>query len=89
MTAQVPPSTSAPPAQRELWRSALQLAQTGNRVAARTAVQCAVRGNRSASCLTFVDATGRLRAPPGGSYRLIDPFVERRALQIAVDALQH
>jgi Flp pilus assembly protein TadD len=44
----------------------------------------AMRGNRSAACLTFVDASGRLRAiPPNGFYRFVDSGTEIRTLHSA------
>lgn len=42
----------------------------------------AMRGNRSAACLTFVDATGRLRAiPPNRFHRFVQPSDEVVALR--------
>jgi tetratricopeptide (TPR) repeat protein len=45
----------------------------------------AMKGNRSASCLTFVDASGRLRTiPPHGFHRLVNPADERRDLRAMI-----
>jgi hypothetical protein len=48
----------------------------------------AMRGNRSASCLTFVDASNRLRAiPPGGVYRFVNRPEEVNELRSVLAAL--
>jgi hypothetical protein len=45
----------------------------------------AMRGNRSASCLTFVDASNRLRViPPNGAYRFVNQPEELQALRSAL-----
>lgn len=45
----------------------------------------AIRGNRSASCLTFVDGTNELRAiPPNAFYRFVDPYEEIAELRTLV-----
>jgi tetratricopeptide (TPR) repeat protein len=48
----------------------------------------AMRGNRSASCVTFVDAANRLRAiPPNGVYRFVHQPDELKALRAALTQL--
>lgn len=45
----------------------------------------AMRGNRSASCLTFVDSGGRLRAiPPNGMYHFVSQREERAEIRSLV-----
>jgi hypothetical protein len=48
----------------------------------------AMKGNRSAACLTFVDASGRLRTiRPQSFHRLVNPVDERRDLRTMIVAM--
>lgn len=53
-----------------------------------TTAQALMKGNRSAACVTFVDASGRLRfVPPHGVLNFVPRALELAELQKAIESL--